>query len=242
MATDWTRHFDRIFCVHYAEYRDRLAHIERELDRIGVLSSGAFEWRVNYKNPFEQSLARRLGVPPCSFIGPLFIETKRIIAESMHKGYKRILVVQDDAAFLKDTGLLEEVVEAAPEASNVVQFDKRLDGIRRRIENWRMLAGSRRFNKHFVRADGYEFWGAACYSLTREGMARLDEVMSRDLINEDACFSQVPNYAVAITNLCVQAEFAACEKRKNGYAAGRDAEELRLLGLRREDYADIHES
>lgn len=40
---------------------------------------------------------------------------------------------------------------------------------------------------------------------------------------------------------CIQGEFEASEKRRNGYAAGRDAEELRLLGLRREDYADIYE-
>ena len=235
----WSRLFDRIYCIHYVEYKERRPTIERELRRIGILDSGVFKWRYTYKNEFERGLARRLGVNPQALIGPLFIETKRIIAESLYRKYERILVIQDDAVFLRDVEAVKRIVGMMPLEANVVQFDKRTDGRMDRVAKWKELIKTARVNEEYVWADGNIFWGGACYALKREGMGILDEVMTKDLINEDNCFAQVPRYAIAIRNLCLQGEFLKSERVAQGVSPDVDKREFDVLGLKREDYAEV---
>lgn len=238
----WRKYFDRIFCIHYVEYKERKSCIERELQRIGIVDSGIFEWRYTYRNEFERTLAVRLKVNPQALIGSLFLETKRIIAESRHKGYRRILIIQDDAMFLKDTKDIADIVSKIPLDANVIQFDKRTDGWQPRIDKWHELVKPARVNEHYVRADGNIFWGGACYALTLKGMEILDAVMSKDLINEDNCFAQVPYYAIAIKNLCMQGEYTKSERTAQGVPPDIDKRELIVQGLRREDYQSFDSS
>lgn len=239
MQFSWTDYFDRIFCIHYVGYAERETHITQELSRIGVLSSGIFEWRYTFPNQFERDLAQRLRVPSCSMIGQLFIETKRIIAESRFKGYKRILIIQDDVVFLKDIDKLQEIVSRMPHEANCIQYEKRTDLMPKRISKLRQLEVTGRINEHYLRADGNIFWGGGCYGLTQEGMRILDAVMTKDLINEDNCFAQIPYYVIATQNLCIQRQYKNSEKGKHGYDYNRDEKELDAMGLKKSDYQDI---
>lgn len=232
----WKRFFDRIFCVHYVEYKQREAHIKNELKRIGISDSGILEWRYTYKNEFEQNLAKYLRVSACSLIGPLFIETKRIIAQSLYEGYKRILVIEDDVSFLNDTNVIDSILEDMPEDANVIQFTKMTNMIPARIMKWNYLVANKKINDSYVIADGNVFWDGGCYALSRKGMEMLDKVMSKDLINSDNCFAQVDKYCIAIRNMCIQLGFVDSERRKNGSDLSLDDADFNAMGICKEDY------
>lgn len=239
LGFQWGDYFDRIFCIHYVEYKNRTDIIERELDRIGILGSGIFEWRYTYKNMFEKNLAQMLGVKPCSLIGPLFIETKRMFAESLYKNYNRIMVIQDDALFLKDVEEIQKIIAHIPDNADCIQLEKRTSGMADRIKKWRELTAQSRINDYFVRADGNIFWGGACYSLTKEGMMTLDEIMTKDLINEDNCFAKVPNYFIAIKNICIQGRLGISQSSQYGWTQDRELKDLESMGISRSEYADV---
>lgn len=232
----WTRFFDRIFCVHYVEYKQREAHIKNELKRIGIADSGILEWRYTYKNEFEQNLAKYLRVPACSLIGPLFIETKRIIAQSIYEGCKRILVIEDDVSFLNDTNAIGNMLKDMPQDANVVQFTKLTSMIPERISKWNDLVAHKKINDSYVLADGNIFWSGGCYALSRQGMEKLDMVMSKDLINSDNCFSQVDRYCIAIRDMCIQLGFSESERVRHGCDLSLDDADFKAMGIRKEDY------
>lgn len=146
---DWSM-FDRIFCIHFLPYSERLPKIKEELGRIGVLDLPQFEFYYTVDNryyPFllllgngrhrndicrlgstyEESEDRfRNGVDLnnvcCANVG-YTIDSYNLMKMCVEMGYRRVLVIEDDAKFLNDLGRLSGVFSRVPDDFDVVNFD-----------------------------------------------------------------------------------------------------------------------
>lgn len=113
----WHRYFDRVFCIHYLPNTNKLPRLRGELARVGLLDSGIFEWRFTcpskYDNLIFKAYKEKDLAPNVGFVN-LCLEIRRIPYESKAFGYERILLLENDVAFLKDLAELKRLLEAAP--------------------------------------------------------------------------------------------------------------------------------
>lgn len=50
----WETMFDRVYCIHYLPYTNRIRPMEHELDRVGLLAAKNFEIHQTFPNPFDR--------------------------------------------------------------------------------------------------------------------------------------------------------------------------------------------
>ena len=60
MSITWSKYFDKIYCIHFVEYKNRKELLEYELDRVGILKSGIFQYQYTYGNNFDKNLEKHL--------------------------------------------------------------------------------------------------------------------------------------------------------------------------------------
>ena len=115
---NWKKYFDQVFVLHYAGYTEIEDKLNAELARVGLVDSGILTIHNNISSPFLSILQRNINcdtVPnsmrPSSFSCSFGHYTIMKIAEL--KGYSRILILEDDIAFLKDIGKIESILDAA---------------------------------------------------------------------------------------------------------------------------------
>lgn len=124
----WNIWFDKIYCIHYVNQRERVPRISAELKRIGILDSGVFDWFYDYDSPYFKTIQKhgkvldsepnkdilsptKFGFFKCSFTH------YRLWKEICCREHKRTLIIEDDEVFLKDLSKLEEIY------SNSLDFD-----------------------------------------------------------------------------------------------------------------------
>ena len=138
----WETLFDRVFCVYYLPNKARMPRLQKELERIGLLESPVFEWRFTTPSPYDKVVQdsykdkKWINSIGCMNVA---LETNRILKESLLLGYKRILVLEDDVAFLKDLTQLKTILENIPEGYDVVQLDKGCWGAAK-VREWKEVA------------------------------------------------------------------------------------------------------
>ena len=124
---DWGKYFDRIFCVFFLPNKGRMERISAELKRVGILDSKVFEWRFTVPSKLDKriqdSFVDKKWVENVGAINGT-IEQTRILKESLLLGYKRILILEDDVAFLKDLSEILSILDNLPEGYDVIQCDK----------------------------------------------------------------------------------------------------------------------
>lgn len=215
----WRRHFDRIYCIHYLPQAHKLRRLEQELSRVGITQSGLLEWRYTVPSPYDAFLYERYKHPqlcPTKGYVNVALEYRAILWEALFYGYERILVMEDDLAFLKDLDLLKAVLDAMPMGYDLVQLDKFVLPIAK--ERWDYRLEHSRINEHFLDASGVNFTSAACLALTRTGMRSVLEVEDARLMATDMAFAVIDGlkYASSITNLAVQVLYGDACNLQNG--------------------------
>lgn len=134
-----TDYFDKIFVINLLERDDRRNFMLQQFIKMGwgdELLSGKIEFVEAVKIPCLQqhiltymretnagdfySLATQtdnVGLCNCS------IEHYRVIKRAYLKGYNRILVLEDDACFLKDLSFLEKALQTMPENFDILHLE-----------------------------------------------------------------------------------------------------------------------
>lgn len=141
---DWSKYFDKIFCIHYLPYEERMHDIKRELDRVGILNSQVFQWHYTVKSKcfddLYQSLVDHhiifestndeilagsgvLGNFKSSRVFNLAINKLNLMMQAKELGYEKILVLEDDICFLKDLDEIQKHLDQIPEDFDIVNFD-----------------------------------------------------------------------------------------------------------------------
>lgn len=128
---NWTKYFDAIYCLHYLPNKERGKTIQAELDRIGIGSSGILHYKYTYPSPFDKVLLKSLPYNKkfvLQHVLPRAINAGMgyysIYQEALGLEYNKVLVIEDDVAFLKDLNELEDILNHIPEEWDFLRFDK----------------------------------------------------------------------------------------------------------------------
>ena len=125
---DWHRYFDKIICVHYLPYNDRLEIVKNELKRIGV-PNDMLEFSYTYNTPYlnilwgtfsNSNLTNCINTEAASCA----LGHYNAIKIAYESGCKRVLIIEDDICFLKNLNTIKETLDNIPTDADVVLFDK----------------------------------------------------------------------------------------------------------------------
>lgn len=172
---DWSRHFDRIWCISYTGFPERRAGAERELKRVGILDSGIFGWQRTVPTIFNDILfdvTKKRKLNDCLTKGCLscLFGHYSCMKTSLGLGDRRILILEDDVRFRKDVGEVERGIGRLPSDSDIVLFDWfariHADDRKNLSELERMKSNS--VNEVYSRYD--HLWGADCYMMSDRAM------------------------------------------------------------------------
>lgn len=205
----WERYIDRIFCVYFLPNKKRMARLKDELNRVGILDSPIFEWRFTTPNPYDVVIQNNYKDKKwINSIGCIngSLEVLRILKESRLLGYKRILILEDDVAFLKDLSALEKILSYIPEGYDIVQLDKGCWG-KSKIEEWNSIRNNT-INECFVEAGQFHFGLSDANVFTPSGMDLAIRVLdSKPIACDQLNYEGIFRTAIARENACIQVFF-----------------------------------
>ena len=205
----WKDRYDRIYCCHFLPQTEKLPRLMDELRRVGISDSGILEMRytvpcrydaVIWEKYKDESLA-----PSVAYVN-ICLEILKILYESRHFGYRRILLLENDVAFLKDIGEIDRMLDTAPLDYDIVQYDKFVLDNGWMKQEWEKRIKYNRINNDFIDASGTLFTSAACIELSAIGIGEMLKLMSTKICATDVAplLMKECRYAVAIKNMAIQ--------------------------------------
>ena len=204
---DWRKHFDAVFCLSLADFKERRARMMKEFDRVGLDPNGILLWKLTVRNPFYRYIWTHPAFPAeqwwLDLEGPLngTMGHYEIMKECLAIGYDRVLICEDDIRFLKDLGELERILEATPE-NDICLYDKNAVHVRGEYHN---AVRNSRVNYDFIDYAGVKLLSAACYSVNRKAMEAITASLERNYAPiDDATNTGELRKVAAIKNLAVQ--------------------------------------
>ena len=127
---NWSKYFDKIYCLHFIPYTERKKLMDFQLKRVGILDSGIFEYSFTYGNQQEKKFKQyvkkiRPQIENDKFISiPILYGHYKIIKKAKEQNLQHILILEDDARFLKDLDKIEQILSNRPKNANVILYDK----------------------------------------------------------------------------------------------------------------------
>lgn len=210
---NWAKHFDRVYCIYFLPNRNRMQRLCQEFKRVGLLDSPVFEWRYTTPSRYDKLIldnARpKYKIIELGYVNHI-LEVQRIMKEAKLLGYKRIAIVEDDVAFLKDKREIENILLDIPEDFGCSQLDKVVPAGKIK-ETYERFLGSRRINSHFIDASNFNFTSAAFNVFTQKGIDDCIKVLDSILCSTDRMFELIKDgRAVATRNICIQLWYDNC--------------------------------
>lgn len=182
LAKKWRDTFSKVYCVTYAPYIERRKPLVEELVRVGILHEGYnngeadpfFKMHYTVPNPIEEKLLDHPGFKwPKNNMrfnkGALSLALGHyaVMKEAIYLGHLRILIIEDDVAFLKDLSKIYDILDNMPLSADLVMFDK----VTNWKEGWDHCLEARKVNDYYVKlAPDNILWTTSCYSVTPEAM------------------------------------------------------------------------
>lgn len=168
--------FDRIVVICCTKYIDRQVAVKKELERIGLIDRAEFFW--DFPSPFTDRL--KDSIHCTNYLSNrsafnIFLNHYRVIKETFLRGFKNVLIIEDDVRFLKDGMKLADAVRSIPPDYDLALFD-RSKPFDITLDEFKTLGGCHKQAKGSV--DWFVFdhlTCAGCYALSRKGMLRLLE-------------------------------------------------------------------
>ena len=214
---NWSKYFDRIYCINFSQYTERKQLMQFQLNRVGILNSGIFEWQITYSGPFEKLYLQMLEegnnnnqdltlARVSTILGHL-----QAIKKAYYNNYERVLIIEDDERFLKDLDELQKKLDNLPSKD---EYDLvLLDKFCFTYSQYRQLKNNK---SNFINKDYAKFEkcvSAGCYVLNRTGMEVLISIYDSGNFNITDLFFPYDllapywNKACAVDNLAVQVIF-----------------------------------
>ena len=167
---NWSKYFDRIYCLHFVPYTERKELLEIELERVGILNSNIFEYFFTYGNQQEEKFKQyvkkvRPQIEKDKFINiPILYGHYSIVKKAEKEKLKHILIIEDDIRFLKNLNLIEQIIKNRPQDANLILYDKF-------ITNPNLIKQFKPVNNYY---NTFECCcSAGCYSLDNKGIKHL---------------------------------------------------------------------
>lgn len=204
----WTKYFDKIYCEFFLPNKNRFDRLDKELERVGIKQSPQFEYVFNTPSAFDAPILAHiqkkdhLNIFKPSYVNHL-MQREGIFRRALNSGYERILVLEDDVAFLKDLSELDTIFRTMPDGFDFFQMDKFMSPKNRAL--WRLLVKSKRLNEHWIDSSSVRFTSAACMAYTRRGMETLLNVIETCPGSVDQLSAKITSrWATSIKNCTIQ--------------------------------------
>lgn len=205
----WTERYDRIYCCHYLPQTEKLPRLKEELKRVGIEDSGILEMRYTIPTRYDEEIWEKYKdrqlAPTVAYVN-ICQEIRKVLCEAMYFGYKRILLLENDVAFLKDIGEIERLLDTAAKDYDIVQYDKFVLDNGWMKQEWEKRLVEKRINDDYIDASGTLFTSAACMELSAKGIEEMLKLMSVKICATDVAplLMKGCKYAVAVKNMAVQ--------------------------------------
>ena len=197
----WHKYFDKVFCLFWtARIKERMPRLRKELQRVGLLDSPVFEWVWDANSTLEDPIRED---PKWDNVGNIYkvyaVHYVNMMKNALALGYKRIMVIEDDIAFLKDKRRIIDMLVAMPETP-FVQMDKFIWTTEKTAE---FNDAKKRGDKYVV--SKYGFSAATCNIYNQKGMEEYIKVLeARKCANDNFGFFVPQDVAIAVDPLAVQ--------------------------------------
>lgn len=205
---DWKKYFDRIYCVFFVPNRNRLDRLDKEFERVGIKNSGIFEYVWSTPSVYDsQALSACHEKPHLPIYKPAYANHLRHVEEILRRAqaakYERILILEDDIAFLKSLDELEAVLGSMPVGYAAFQMDKFLLPSNKKA--WEELRKTKSLNEYWLDSKHTRFTSAACTAFSREGVEEMLRVIdsTKGSIDQLSQNFKLP-WAIAKVNACIQ--------------------------------------
>lgn len=147
--------------------------------------------------------------PSTTFVN-ICLEVRRLLYIAKHSNYRRILLLEDDVAFLKDLDELRKLLELSPEGYGVVQYDKFVNPPF--LQDYKRRKKLLSINENYFDGYGGAYTSAACIGLFNEGIDEMLKVLDTRICATDIAYQLVNcKYAVSKKNIAVQVNYRRAE-------------------------------
>lgn len=188
MGINWSKYFDAIYCLSLADFTERRKLMEKELQRMGILDSGIFHWKVTVKNEFYKYIWNNPAFNTPDWWRNLTGNMNctmghyEIMKECIVRDYDRVLIIEDDVRFLKDIRMARLILENIPQA-DIIMFDKNVAD--RPKAELIMAAINGKMNDCYFNFDTVSLGSTGCYSLSKKAMQTITTAQEREFMPAD---------------------------------------------------------
>lgn len=163
---DLRKYFDAVFVLTLVETPERQEFIKDEFSKLG-LEGWEFFYSCKYPhldclidalNSSNQGKFRLPNELGCT------LSHYSLIKQALYKGFKNVLIFEDDVCLPKNIELLVDYLESLPENYDVLQFG----GFSTQPELTDLL--NKHKNDKWIKHYGFPIWNASMYALSQKGM------------------------------------------------------------------------
>lgn len=169
----WSK-FDAVYCLSLADYKRRRDDMRLELERVGLTD---VHWKITVKNTFYKYIWDHPDFHTLPWLKGLdwalncTMGHYEIMKEALAIGYKRVLVMEDDIRFLKDTKQIADILADLPEA-DIALLDKNMAGDK---APWFIAIGEDRVNDRYIDYSRVNFGSTGCVAYSEKAMRVITE-------------------------------------------------------------------
>lgn len=216
---NWTKYFDKIYCINFIQYKDRKKAMQKQLDRVGILDHPNFQFHHTFISPYTNlifTICKQLNIckQPKMSLARFNLSLNghyECIKKSEINDYEKILILQDDIRFLKDLNKCQQILINMPHDANLILFDKYKN------INSQFIPYNNYFNK-FNTA-----YSAGLYMLDKKGISSIAKAYQNELTFSDwywqdkfTSTNELKKYCCNKNSLGIQIIYQNCQNGEKG--------------------------
>ena len=169
---DYSQHFDAIYCLSLADFVRRRNDMHWELKRVGIEDSGILHWKITVRNAFYKYIYKNPDFPVEDWWTHLqgcmncTMGHYEIMMECLARGFKRVLIIEDDIRFLKDIGEIETHLRNLPEY-DICMWDKNIPWEKEPFHN---AVRESKVNDYYIDFTNVKLNSTGCYAVNAKAM------------------------------------------------------------------------
>lgn len=173
--------FDKIVCIHYLPYQDRVENIKNELRRVGILDLPQFQWYYTIDNDFYDNAYinikqtqnnYRLSKKNIKYT----IDSFALLKKLQFLNCEHVLILEDDVVFRKDCESIREIIRLTPSDYDIINYDPEI-----LYNNDGTIGTFSRINKYIYKYANSKVVNMSCCALTRKAINHIVESQKKYL-------------------------------------------------------------
>ena len=187
--------FDKIYCLHLAENKERYENIIKQFERLGIKDQVEIWWTC--KREISNTIGQMIPTlkvdyygdidslkPEKKIMGGVFncaLEHYTIIKQAYLRGFNNILIMEDDIKFIDDIEKIEYMFNSVPNDYDLVKFWT--TGM-----NKERITNNEPYKKLSSKSGKAAMFSNMCYAISRNGMKRYIELTDENFTPADSQF------------------------------------------------------